>query len=114
MLIGTDGVYSYTFEHEKRDDCPVCGGEALDLTVSAETTVENLIDLLIERQDIQIKKPSLSTPTKQLYFQAPPQLEEATRPNLEKKLSEFVPAGGEVTVTSTSLPFSLSLRVQYS
>ncbi|KAH6918356.1 NEDD8 activating enzyme [Coprinopsis sp. MPI-PUGE-AT-0042] len=114
MLIGTDGVYSYTFEHEKRDDCPVCGGEALDISVSAETTVENLIDLLMERQDIQIKKPSLSTPTKQLYFQAPPQLEEATRPNLEKKLSEFVPAGGEVTVTSTSLPFSLSLRVQYT
>jgi len=114
MLIGTDGVYSYTFEHEKRDDCPVCGGEALDLTVSAEATVENLIDLLMERQDIQIKKPSLSTPTKQMYFQAPPQLEEATRPNLEKKLSEFVPAGGEVTVTSTSLPFSLSLRIQYS
>ncbi|EAU88818.1 NEDD8 activating enzyme [Coprinopsis cinerea okayama7 len=114
MLIGTDGVYSYTFEHEKRQDCPVCGGEALDLTVSPETTVDQLIDLLVERQDIQIKKPSLSTPTKQLYFQAPPQLEEATRPNLEKKLSDFVPPNGEVTVTSTSLPFSLSLRIQYS
>ncbi|TFK30148.1 NEDD8 activating enzyme [Coprinopsis marcescibilis] len=114
MLIGTEGVYSYTFEHEKRHDCPVCGGEALDLTVSPDSTVENLIDILIERQDIQIKKPSLSTPTKQLYFQAPPQLEEATRPNLEKKLSEFVPANGEITVTSTSLPFSLSLRILYS
>jgi len=114
MLIGTDGVYSYTFEHEKRDDCPVCGCEALDMSVSPETTVEELIDLLMERQDIQIKKPSLSTPTKQLYLQAPPQLEESTRPNLEKKLSEFVPENGEITVTSTSLPFNLSLRIQYS
>ena len=62
----------------------------------------------------QIKKPSLATPTKQLYFQAPPQLEQATRPNLEKKLSDLVPDGGEITVTSTSLPFSLSLRVKYT
>ncbi|KAF9052935.1 hypothetical protein BJ165DRAFT_1338734 [Panaeolus papilionaceus] len=114
MLIGTDGVYSYTFEHEKREDCPVCGGEALEMTLKPETTVEELIEILVEKQDIQIKKPSLSTPTKQIYFQAPPQLEQATRLNLEKKVSELVPAGGEVTVTATTLPFSLSLRISYS
>jgi ubiquitin-activating enzyme E1 C len=56
----------------------------------------------------------LSTPTQQLYFQAPRQLEEATRPNLEKKLVDLVPDGGEITVTSTSLPFSLSLKVKYA
>jgi len=114
MLIGTDGVYSYTFEHEKRDDCPVCGGEALDMTINEESTVEELIELLVEKQDIQIKKPSLSTPTKQIYLQAPPQLEETTRPNLAKKVSELVPPGGEVTVTASTLPFSLSLRISYS
>lgn len=137
MLIGTDGVYSYTFEHEKRDDCPVCGGEALELSISAESTVEELIELLVEKQDMyvaiffimyihhrltvafltnnsQIKKPSLSTPTKQIYLQAPPQLEEATRPNLEKKVRDLVPPGGEVTVTASTLPFSLSLRISYS
>ncbi|TEB26615.1 NEDD8 activating enzyme [Coprinellus micaceus] len=114
MFIGTDGVYSYTFEHERRPECPVCGGEALDLTISPELTLQELIDLLIERQDIQIKKPSLSTPTKQLYLQAPPQLEEATRPNLEKKVSELVPPNGDVTVTASTLPFSLSLRIAYT
>jgi NEDD8-activating enzyme E1 len=133
MLIGTDGVYSYTFEHEKRDDCPVCGGEALEMTINGGSTVEELIELLVEKQDMyvtfslyiyhklivptngsQIKKPSLSTPTKQIYLQAPPQLEEATRPNLAKKVSELVPPGGEVTVTASTLPFSLSLRISYS
>jgi len=114
MLIGTDGVYSYTFEHEKRDDCPVCGGEALELTISPEMTVEELIEMLVEKQDIQIKKPSLSTHTKQIYLQAPPQLEQSTRPNLAKKVSELVPPNGEVTVTATTLPFSLSLRISYS
>ncbi|KAH8833682.1 hypothetical protein DL96DRAFT_455230 [Flagelloscypha sp. PMI_526] len=114
MLIGTDGVYGYTFEHEKRDDCPVCGGESLEMTLNPETTVEKLIELLVERQDVQIKKPSLSTSTKQIYLQAPPQLEEATRPNLEKKVSELVDNGGEVTVTAGTLPFNLSLRISYS
>lgn len=128
MLIGTEGVYSYTFEHEKRDDCPVCGGESLEISVPESWTVERLIEMLVEKQDMwvlpwclfpfsclssQIKKPSLSTPTKQIYFQAPPQLEVATRPNLDKKLSELVPDGGDVTVTASTLPFSLSLRITY-
>ncbi|KAI0748350.1 hypothetical protein C8Q80DRAFT_1171409 [Daedaleopsis nitida] len=114
MLIGTDSVYSYTFEHEKRQDCPVCGGESLDITISKEWTVERLIEMLVERQDIQVKKPSLSTSEKQIYFQAPPQLEQATRPNLEKKVSELVQDGGEITVTATTLPFNLSLRIKYT
>jgi len=114
MLIGTDGVYSYTFEHEKRADCPVCGGESLEFSISSELTVEQLIEMLTERQDIQIKRPSLSAPSTHIYFQAPPQLEAATRPNLEKKVSELVPNGGEVTVTAATLPFSLSLRISYS
>ncbi|KAL9715331.1 NEDD8 activating enzyme [Leucoagaricus gongylophorus] len=114
MLIGTDSIYSYTFEHEKRPDCPVCGGESLDFSISRELTVEELIEMLTEKQDIQIKKPSLSTPTRQIYFQAPPQLEQATRPNLEKKVSELIPGGGEITVTASTLPFSLSLNIMYT
>lgn len=50
----------------------------------------------------------------QIYLQAPPQLEQATRPNLTKKVSELVQPGGEVTVTATTLPFSLSLRINYT
>ncbi|CCM04587.1 uncharacterized protein FIBRA_06768 [Fibroporia radiculosa] len=113
MLIGTDGVYSYTFEHEKRDDCPVCGGQALDISISKEWTVDRLIEMLVEKQDIQIKKPSLSTATKQIYFQAPPQLEELTRPNLERKVSDLVENGDHITVTAASLPFNLMVRVTY-
>jgi ubiquitin-activating enzyme E1 C len=62
----------------------------------------------------QIKKPSLSSGGKNIYLQAPPQLEQATRPNLEKKLSELVPAGGDIVVTATTLPFNLTLRVNYT
>lgn len=54
MLIGTDGVYSYTFEHHKRADCPVCGGEALEMTISPDLTVEELIESLTEKQDMYV------------------------------------------------------------
>jgi ubiquitin-activating enzyme E1 C len=52
MLIGTDGVYSYTFEHERRDDCPVCGGEALEIVIAPDFTVEQMIEMLVEKQDM--------------------------------------------------------------
>lgn len=54
MLIGTDGVYSYTFEHERKPDCPVCGGESLELSISSEMTVELLIEMLTERQNMYV------------------------------------------------------------
>lgn len=50
MLIGTEGVYSYTFEHEKREDCPVCGGAALEISIEREYTVEQLIEKLTEEK----------------------------------------------------------------
>lgn len=52
MLIGTDGVYSYTFQYEKRDDCPVCGGESMEIAISKDWTVDQLIEMLTERQDM--------------------------------------------------------------
>lgn len=61
----------------------------------------------------QAKKPSLATETSSIYLQSPEQLEKATRPNLEKKVSEFVEENGQIIVTSVSLPFSLQLIVHF-
>lgn len=55
----------------------------------------------------------MRTGSRNLYLQAPPQLEEATRPNLLKRLDELVDHGEEVSVTSSSLPFSLNLKIIY-
>ncbi|SJX66402.1 related to ubiquitin-activating enzyme [Sporisorium reilianum f. sp. reilianum] len=114
MFTGNDSVYTYTFEHEKRPDCPVCGGEARTMSFSKDDTVEQLIEQLGELADLQIKKPSLSLGGKPLYFQAPPQLQEATRPNLHKKLAEVCKEGDEITVTDARLPFTLGIIVNFS
>jgi ubiquitin-activating enzyme E1 C len=46
-------------------------------------------------------------------MQAPKVLEEATRPNLLKKVSELVENGEYITVTDAALPVSLQLRVKW-
>ena len=54
MLIGTDGVYSYTFEHERRPECPVCGGESVELSINRDWSVDRLIEMLEEKQDMYV------------------------------------------------------------
>ncbi|KAK9447079.1 uncharacterized protein V1518DRAFT_377318 [Limtongia smithiae] len=113
MYNGSDSVYSYTFEHQRKEDCPVCGMLARDFHAEPEWTLGDFIDHLNDTDTVQTKKPSLRTAEKSLYLQFPPQLEEATRPNLQKKLNELVASGQEVSITDPGLPFSVKLRVYY-
>jgi hypothetical protein len=59
MLIGTEGVYSHTLEHEKRADCPICGGESLEVSISQGWTVERLIEMLVESRTCAYRLPGL-------------------------------------------------------
>lgn len=47
-------------------------------------------------------------------MQAPKVLQEATKPNLEKKISELVDDGEFITVTDAALPVSLQLCVKWT
>ncbi|KAK4701934.1 NEDD8-activating enzyme E1, partial [Phenoliferia sp. Uapishka_3] len=113
MYTGNEGIYTYTFEHQKKPECPVCGGEATTITRPSTSTLQDLIDYLLEQQTLQIRRPSFSFDGKNLYLQAPPQLEQATRPNLEKTLAELFGSGSVLSVTDAGLPFSLNLQVEF-
>ncbi|CCF49049.1 hypothetical protein NDA11_005039 [Ustilago hordei] len=113
MFTGNDSVYTYTFQHEKRPDCPVCGGESREILFTQHDTVQDLIDKLVESNDLHIKKPSLSLLGKPLYYQAPQELEQATSPNLPKRLGDLVPHGAQVVVTDAGLPFTLAIVVKF-
>lgn len=52
MYTGSDSVYTYTFEHEKRPDCPVCGGESREMEVKKDSKLEDLIESLREIADL--------------------------------------------------------------
>lgn len=96
------GLYSHTFQAEKEPDCPVCGTLAKPMTVDPSMELEDWLASLAERAESQLKKPSVRTEEKTLYYQAPPSLEEQTRPNLGKKLSELITNGEEVAVSDPS------------
>ncbi|GFZ51385.1 NEDD8-activating enzyme E1 catalytic subunit [Saitozyma sp. JCM 24511] len=115
MYVGNDSVYAYTFEYDKREDCPVCGGESITAEIGNDWTLERLVEWLSERQNMQISKPSLSHPSgKPLYFQAPPQLHDATKPNLDKLVSDLLAdEGPELVVTDPNLPFSLGVTIAF-
>lgn len=100
MYSGNDSIYTYTFKHEKKDDCPVCGTLARPLEVDPKWTLQELIDHLAERPEAQLKKPSIRAQEKSLYMQSPPGLEAQTRPNLVKNLKELgLEDGWEISVT---------------
>ena len=42
------GVYTHTFNYEKREDCPVCGVQTSIMTVSSKITLKEFIQLLTQ------------------------------------------------------------------
>jgi ubiquitin-activating enzyme E1 C len=111
MYVGDEGIYTHTFELERKPECPVCGSNSIKITVPKSWTLQELIDSLMERRDVQLKKPSLRSASTSLYMRAPAFLEQATRPNLEKKLEELLVDGDSVVVTDEALPVSIELKV---
>jgi ubiquitin-activating enzyme E1 C len=101
MYSGNDSIYTYTFKHERKDDCPVCGTLARPLPdVDPAWTLRDLVDSFAARPEAQLKKPSVRAEGKTLYMQSPPSLEAQTRPNLDKTLAELgLVEGQEIGVT---------------
>ncbi|WRT70845.1 uncharacterized protein IL334_007844 [Kwoniella shivajii] len=113
MYVGNDSVYTYTFEYEKRPECPVCGGESLTADVGRDWTLEKFIETLIARQDLQISKPSLSYSRGALFWPSPPDVFEATRPNLDRLLIDLLGEEEGVVVTDPSMPVSVNISLNY-
>lgn len=104
MYSGDDGIYTYTFKHNKKDDCPVCGNLARDLSIDPNLTLQEFIDSLAHRPEAQLKKPSIrSADNKSLYMQSPESLRVKTEHNLSRKMGEMTGDGDEVAVTDPAL-----------
>jgi ubiquitin-activating enzyme E1 C len=107
------GLYAYTFAAEKKDDCPVCGNLAQNMTIDPEATLEDFIASLAERAEAQLKKPTIRTAEKSLYYQAPIALEEQTRPNLVRKMRELVSDGEEVAISDQAFTIDFKFKLNF-
>lgn len=114
MYSGNDGIYTYTFKHEKKDDCPVCGRQARPLAVDPASTLQHLVDSFALRPEAQLKRASVRAESKTLYMQSPPSLEEQTRPNLAKTLLELgLEDGQQVVVTDPAFPLEFNFYLKF-
>jgi ubiquitin-activating enzyme E1 C len=113
MYTGDEGVYTYTFHHDQKPDCPVCGNLARPLEVNPNITLEEFIASLAERAEAQLKNPSLRTEETTLYQRSPASLEEQTRPNLKKKVKDLITDGEEVAVTDPAFQIAFRFKLLY-
>ena len=113
MYSGDESIYTYTFTHEQKPDCPVCGNLARSLDVDPKATLQEFIESLGERAEAQLKKPTLRSEGASLYYQSPPSLEEQTRPNLSKKLSELVIDGEEIAVSDPAFQIAFKFKLVF-
>lgn len=111
---GDDGIYTYTFNYAKKDDCPVCGNETREIRTDPRLTLGEFITSLAERAESQLKKPSIRKDGKSLYMQSPPSLEVMTRSNLERKVAELIEDGEQITVTDPAFNTSFNYVIKYT
>lgn len=111
---GDEGIYTYTFQHMKKDDCPVCGVRPKELTVSPKMKLGELIESFAERPEAQLKNPSVRSDAKTLYVTSPASLEAQTRPNLEKRLEELLTSGEEIGVTDPAFQTSFKFKINFA
>ncbi|SPN96855.1 probable ubiquitin-activating enzyme [Cephalotrichum gorgonifer] len=100
MYSGNDSIYTYTYSHERKDDCPVCNSGSRPLEVDQDMLLGDLVESFAVRPEAQLKKPSLRVQGKTLYMQSPASLEQQTRPNLDKTLRDLAIEEGQALVVT--------------
>ena len=113
LYTGDNSIYTYTFGHKRKPDCPVCGNLPKNLSVRRDLTLGELVESFAERPEAQLKKPNLRTGEKSLFYSTPEGLRKQTEANLEKKLSDLVEEGEEIAVSDPAFTIDFRYKIQY-
>ncbi|KAG0565432.1 hypothetical protein KC19_8G190300 [Ceratodon purpureus] len=113
---GTEGIYMRTVPHDKDPNCIMCS-PGVPVEVDTTCTLQKFIDQLLKdsRFKLKLSKPSVSYHGDNLYMQAPPVLEEMTRPNLELSLLTLMDGktSGVLNINDRRLTGVLRVRVTF-
>jgi len=108
MYVGNHGVYTFTFEYEKEENCLSCSAadNTLNWDVDPKQKWIDFLDDLAKDPRLQLVKPSIRCQEKKenIYMPAPPMLEKKLRPNLDKAIGELIEDGMTLNITAPSLP----------
>lgn len=118
----TDGIYTYTYQQERNPECIACSPASVVKTVAFkyDDKLQAVVDFFCESPDYQMKAPCLAATNpdgsnKTLYMQSVPSLEQMTRPNLARTLSELLLVDGQnLFVADSTTPNTMTFRLKLS
>ncbi|XP_076655386.1 ubiquitin-like activating enzyme 3 [Halictus rubicundus] len=119
VLNNLDGIYTYTYEAERKEDCVACSQIPKEIEIPhSKFKLRDLIELLCERPDLQMKNPGLTAningKNKTLYMQTVASIEEKTRENLQKTLVDLgLKNGTEINVADITTPNTVVLKLKF-
>uniref|UniRef100_A0A3Q1JGD0 NEDD8-activating enzyme E1 catalytic subunit n=1 Tax=Anabas testudineus TaxID=64144 RepID=A0A3Q1JGD0_ANATE len=113
-----DGLYTYTFEAERKENCSACSQVPQDLQFPPSAKLQEVLEYLTENASLQMKSPAITTTlegkNKTLYLQSVKSIEERTRPNLCKTLKELgLSDGQELAVADVTTPQTVLFKLNF-
>ncbi|XP_014468392.1 PREDICTED: NEDD8-activating enzyme E1 catalytic subunit [Dinoponera quadriceps] len=118
VLNNLDGVYTYTYEAERKEDCLACSQVPIVIEIKdPKYKLQDLIELLCNRPDLQMKNPGLTAnvngKNKTLYMQTVSSIEKRTRENLSKSLIDLgLRDGSEINVADVTTPNTMVVKLK--
>uniref|UniRef100_A0A3B4E0D7 NEDD8-activating enzyme E1 catalytic subunit n=1 Tax=Pygocentrus nattereri TaxID=42514 RepID=A0A3B4E0D7_PYGNA len=114
-----DGLYTYTFEAEKKENCSACSQVPQDMHFSPSATLQEVLNYLTDSTSLQMKSPDITTTldgrNKTLYLQTIASIEERTRPNLGRTLKELgLVDGQELAVADVTTPQTVLFKLSFT
>uniref|UniRef100_A0A8C7ZKV1 NEDD8-activating enzyme E1 catalytic subunit n=1 Tax=Oryzias sinensis TaxID=183150 RepID=A0A8C7ZKV1_9TELE len=114
-----DGLYTYTFEAERKENCSACRQVPQDLHFQQSSKLQEVLDFLTENASLQMKSPAITATVegknKTLYLQSVPSIEQRTRANLSKTLKELgLTDGQELAVADSTTPQTVMFRLCFT
>lgn len=115
-----EGIYTYTYEAEKKENCTVCSNipQLIPVEDPTKMKLKDLIEFLCTDLKYQMKNPGLTTnidgKSKTLYIPTIEAIEKRTRDNLNKTLAELgLRDGQEIVVADSTTPTSVILKLSF-
>uniref|UniRef100_A0A2K6TR99 NEDD8-activating enzyme E1 catalytic subunit n=1 Tax=Saimiri boliviensis boliviensis TaxID=39432 RepID=A0A2K6TR99_SAIBB len=103
-----DGLYTYTFEVERKENCPACSQLPQNTQFSPSAKLQEVLDYLTNSASLQMKSPAITATlegqNRTLYFQ----------PNLSKTLKELgLVDGQELAVADVTTPQTVLFKLHF-
>ena len=116
MFNNVDGIYTFSFTSERKENCLVCSRRSQELTFSLSDKLQVFLDKIAEETGFNLQKPTLTTvvsgENRTLYMRNLPQMEKALRPNLDKTFKELeLVSGQEVVVTDPGMNMPVHFKL---